>query len=322
MLFLGVDGGGTKTAFALITADGKLLGSAVMGPSHPDQVGLDGVRQTLREGVASVCRQAAVEADTIAFSFWGLPGFGENLELVPLLENAVAEILETDRHRCGNDVEAGWAGSLACCPGIHLVAGTGAIGFGVDPQRNTARSSGWNELFGDEGSAYWLGRNLLSLFTKESDGRLDRSPLYEIVRQELRLERDLDLLANMELWSQRQAVAGLARLAYEAAVQGDEYAIALFREAAVEQSLTVKAIIQQLEFPKDELIPVSYSGGVFKAGAFILEPLKELLAPLNAQLVEPKLTPVMGACLYAMVLSGHAVSEELVRKLQEVEKSA
>jgi len=317
MPFLGVDGGGTKTAFALISQTGELLASAVMGPSHPDQIGMDGVRNTLQAGVEAVCKEAGISIKDITYSFWGLPGFGENLDYVPQFQDAVADILQSTRYRCGNDVEAGWAGSLACQPGVHLVAGTGAIGFGVDHKGNTARSSGWSELFGDEGSAYWLGRHLLGLFSKQSDHRLPRTPLYDIVRSSLGLERDLDLLARMDQWSKRDEVASLALLVFEAARQGDVNALALYREAAMEHSLTVKAIIDQLEFSSHEPISVSYSGGVFKSGAYILEPLQEYLAPLNATLVEPKLSPVMGACLYAMVLNGHEVTDSLVKQLQQ-----
>jgi N-acetylglucosamine kinase-like BadF-type ATPase len=320
MPFLGVDGGGTKTAFALISKEGDLLASAVMGPSHPDQIVMDGVHQTLQAGVAAVCSQAGISTSAISFSFWGLPGFGENLDHIPGFERAVADILQHNNFRLGNDVEAGWAGSLACRPGVHLVAGTGAIGFGADHKGNTARCSGWSELFGDEGSAYWLGRHLLGLFSKQSDGRLPKSPLYHIVKQKLGLERDLDLLARMDLLSKRDEVAGLAVLVYEAAEQGDENAAALYREAAFEHSLTVKSIIQQLEFPPDELISVSYSGGVFKSGDYVLAPLREYLNPLNAALVQPKLSPVTGACLYAMVLAGNSVDDQLVERLQAAEK--
>lgn len=319
MFYLGVDGGGTKTAFALISQDGRILAHTTAGTSHPDQIGMEQVRVTLQQGVNEVCSQAGISVSDITFSFWGLPGFGENLAHVPQLENMAEEILQSKNFRCGNDVEAGWAGSLACQPGVHLVAGTGAIGYGVDRKGNTARSSGWSEIFGDEGSAHWLGKHLLELFSKQSDYRLERTPLYELVRDKLELERDLDLMAIIGDLSKRDEIAKLAVVVYEAAQRDDEQAIALFKEAAFEHSLTVKAIIQQLDFPADQPIPVSYSGGVFKSGDFILKPLQDYLTPHGATLVQPTLSPVVGACLYALVLSGEEASEKIVKQLQEAE---
>lgn len=319
--FLGVDGGGTKTAFAIISQTRELLSCITTGPSNPHQIGIHNVPAVLEAGVKAVVRQAGLTKKDTTFSFWGLPGFGEDLDHISILESTVANILQSDRYRCGNDVEAGWAGSLACQPGIHLVAGTGAIGFGVDPKGNTARSSGWGELIGDEGSAHWLGKRLLELFSKQSDGRLPKSQLYHVFKSAAGLRRDYDLLAKLDQLRKRDEVARLAPLLQGAAVQGDANAIAVFREAAYEHSLMVKAIIQQLDFPSDKPIPVSYSGGVFKSGEYILQPLQEYLTPLNATLVQPKLTPVMGACLYAMVLAGRTVETSLIRKLQEAEKA-
>ena len=89
----------------------------------------------------------------------------------------------------------GWAGSLQCRDGISIVAGTGSICYG---ERNgkIARCGGWGELFSDEGSAYWMACRGLNLFSRMSDGRAVKGPLYEIVRERLKLTEDLDLRAH------------------------------------------------------------------------------------------------------------------------------
>ncbi len=318
MFYLGVDGGGTKTAFTLMSGTGHILGHAVLGTSHPDQIGLDAVRGLLQQGVEQVCSIAGIEIKDLTYSFLGLPGFGENLAYIPQLENMIAALLDTDRFLCGNDVLAGWAGSLACRPGIHLVAGTGAIGFGRDPQGNTARSSGWSEVFGDEGSAYWLGRNVLGLFSKQSDYRLPKTPIYHLAKETLEVERDLDVIPRVGS-GKRDEIAALALVAFKAAQQGDELALDLYKQAAYEHSLTVKAIIEQLEFPANAPIAVSYSGGVFAAGELILTPLRDFLQDKDVSLRKPLLSPSGGSCLYAYVLSGGELSQTLIDNLQEAE---
>ena len=40
------------------------------------------------------------------------------------------------------------------------------------------RVGGWGELFGDEGSAYWIAAAGLNAFCRMSDGRLPRGPLH------------------------------------------------------------------------------------------------------------------------------------------------
>jgi len=275
MVYLGLDGGGTKTAIVLINEAGNILSYIVKPSCHYIQIGLDGFHEILADGVKEVCKKTGKNISEIDYSFLGLPAYGENKDDVPKLEAIVRDVLQSDCFKCGNDVEAGWAGSLACQPGINLVGGTGAIGFGRDSQGNSARASGWGYFCGDEGSAYWLGKQLISLFGKEADGREKKTPLYDIVRSNFNLKRDLDFISVVydKLERKRDKIATLALLLYQAAEEGDERAIDLYRKAAYEHSLTVKALINKLDFSNEEEILVSYSGGVFKAGSYILKPL-------------------------------------------------
>ena len=43
-----------------------------------------------------------------------------------------------------------------------------------------SRVGGWGELFGDEGSAYWIAVRGLAAFSRMSDGRLPAGPLLEV----------------------------------------------------------------------------------------------------------------------------------------------
>ncbi|HLV08932.1 MAG TPA: BadF/BadG/BcrA/BcrD ATPase family protein, partial [Halanaerobiales bacterium] len=114
MFYLGLDGGGTKTAFVLINESGEVVAFTSKSSCHHIQVGIDVFKKVLTDGIADLCTQASIKKGEIAFSFFGLPGYGENIDDIPKLEAAVKDILQNDRFSCGNDVEAGWAGSLAC----------------------------------------------------------------------------------------------------------------------------------------------------------------------------------------------------------------
>ncbi len=322
MYYLGVDGGGTKTAFMLVNSDGEIAAYNTQGTCHYIQVGMDKFRKILIEGIAELLREACVASSEIDYAFLGIPGYGELAEDTPALEKTIADILQSDRFRCGNDVEAGWAGSLACQPGINLVGGTGSIGFGRDQSGNTARAGGWGYYCGDEGSAHWLGKRLISLFGKQADGREEKTPLYEIVRKKFDLTRDLDLISRVyeDLRMQRDKIAELALLLYQAANEGDPKAIEAYRDAAYEYSLIVAALIEKLSFQANENILVSYCGGVFKAGEYIIGPLKEYIAGNNVRLIEPVLNPVTGAALYAMIQAGQAEDIGVVERLRTQEE--
>lgn len=200
-----------------------------------------------------------------------------------------------------NDVEVGWAGSLECGEGIHIVAGTGSIAFGRGKAGQSARCGGWNEFYGDEGSCYWVGRQAMSLFSKQADGRAPRAALYHIVRRELGLINDFyftDVI--QEQWApQRAKVAAFQKFACQAAEEGDRAAAALFQDAARELGLLAKAIREQLTFTADRA-HVSCSGGLFKAGDLILKPFRHEIEALGCNLKKPCRTATEGALLLAI----------------------
>ncbi|MCT4566480.1 MAG: ATPase [Maledivibacter sp.] len=324
MIYLGVDGGGTKTAFILINQSGEILGYTVKGTCHYKQVGIKGFSTILKEGIQQVCDKSKIDIKDITFSFLGLPGYGEIIEAAENMEKEIKLILQSENFKCGNDVEVGWAGSLACKPGINIVAGTGAIGVGVDKHGKSVRASGWGHVCGDEGSAYWLGKKAIEIFGKESDGRLEKTPIYEIMRRELKIERDFDLISIVleQYKMDRGKIAGFAKILFKAAENGDEHAIGIFEEAAYEQGLTVGAIINQLDFSEEDEVLVSYSGGVFRAKEFILQPFKKYILGLhkNIRIVNPLLQPITGAALYALKLGTEEFNEGVISRLIGEEK--
>lgn len=323
MFYLGVDGGGSKTAFVITDDKGKIHAYLTKATCHYIQIGFASFEAILRDGITELCQQIGISVRDLAYSFLGLPGYGEIKDDLAVLEKIVANILQSERFRCGNDVEAGWAGSLAGQPGINLVGGTGAIGFGRDQDGNTARASGWGYFCGDEGSAYWLGRKVISLFGKEADGREEKTPLYDIVREKFKLTRDFDLISIIynTLEMKRDRIAELALLLYQAAEEGDPNAVRLYREAAHEHSLTVKALLKRLNFSPEQEILISYSGGVFKGGSYILNPLVEYIDQSNIRLLKPILQPVVGAALYAFMLEQKLVQGKMIIEvLKEEEK--
>ena len=309
--FLGVDGGGTQTRFVLIDDGGRVLASHLEGPAYHLEIGLDELRQMLARGIAHTLREGHVGVEDLTYAFLGLPAYGEDRKLLPALDAAPLKALPHARYRCDNDMVCGWAGALAGADGINIVAGTGSIAYGEYAGRS-ARAGGWGELFSDEGSSYWLAREGLRLFSRMSDGRLPRGPLYEHVRRHFALESDLDLCAAIygKDIAQRSQFAQLSRLVGAAAAEGDEAALGLFEGAARELADMIDAVRGQLRIPADTPIPVSSSGGMFQAGNGVRETLRSELQRRSAQyrFIEPQLPPDVGAAIQAARLNGTPLS--------------
>ena len=317
--FLGIDGGGTKTAFLLIDESGRVLASHTEGPAYYLEIGWEEMRAMLARGIRATLESAALSPSNLNFAFLGLPAYGEDSTLLPSLDGAASPPLQNGRYRCGNDALCGWAGALACQDGINIIAGTGSMAYGEFNGRS-ARAGGWGELFSDEGSAHWIAREGLRLFSRMSDGRAARGALYEVVRRHFALRADLDLCAAIygESRIQRSNLAALATLIAEAARAGDAQATELFALAADELAQIVDAVHRQLQVPEGATVLVSYSGGLFQQRDLLLTPLQSKLASARGRyhVVAPRLSPVAGAALYAAKLSGTPLGERSIDELE------
>ena len=317
-LYLGVDGGGTKTSFVLIDPAGAVVAEHQGTTSYYLQIGFDGLNRVLSEGVHAVLATAKATVGDIIYAFFGLPAHGEDSVAQGLLDVMPEAVLGHRRYVCGNDMVCGWAGSLAGADGINIVAGTGSIGYG-ERRGLKARAGGWGEIFSDEGSAYWIAIQGLNAFTRMSDGRRPRGALHGIFKAHFALEQELDICARLMGAEppSRDQVAALSQLVAEAARAGDAAAQAIFDDAGRELADVIDAIRKALKCPDGERIPLSYSGGVFKSGDLILTPLRAELAARSRDydLVAPALSPSLGAALYAARLSGDPLSPEAIARL-------
>ena len=301
-IYLGVDGGGTKTEFVCIDNTGEEIARSLTGATYHLEVGFDEVIERLRRGVEDICTVIGILPDGLNHVFFGLPAYGEDKLVDQRLHTACGKILGHARYRCGNDMVSGWAGSLACEDGINIVAGTGSIGYGEHGNR-TARVGGWGEVFSDEGSAYWIAKQGLAAFSRMSDGRIAKGPLHDFFRKALSLKKDIDLCQRImgpPLMSRGQ-IAALAPLVSAAAEgESDVAALAILDCAAKHLCDIALALRERLEFPEEARIPLSWSGSILTEATMVRRRFIDLLKSAGRfKIVDPLYPPGYGAALYA-----------------------
>lgn len=298
--FVGVDGGGSKTEIAVADEHGAVAVTKRFAGCSYQMLGIDAAVERIVSGIEECLTLVNADLSCCAGCGIGVPCYGESAQNDTAIAAALTRALSPVPLYITNDVEVAWAGAGECSEGIHIVAGTGSIAFGRSSSGETARCGGWNEFFGDEGSCYWAGRQAMSLFSKEADGRAPQSALYEIVRGELGLADDYQFIDKvLSDWApHRDKVALFQRFMQQAAEQGDHAAAAIYETAATELSSMAGALVKRLGLPA--ATRVSYSGGLFKAGKLILEPLDKLISDLGCTLQEPRRTAAEGAIILAI----------------------
>ncbi len=294
MYLLAIDGGGTKTKFALGDADAKILHETVRSGLDFTEIGAVGFESTLRDGMQQLCDIADIDEKNISGVCIGIPCLGE-IEKNDILQiDIVKKVFKnTSAIIAVNDVVMGMFGSLGCEKGIHVVCGTGSMAVCISQVGEYLRCGGWSSQFSDEGSGYWIGNKAIQLFSKQSDERAEKDCFYEIAKQMMNIDNDFDIITMFQDGATRSAIADVQKVLYCAAEQGSEQAVKIFELAALELYEMAESLYKRLGEPKQVLL--SYSGGIIEKNEFVNKHFCELCEKSGKfNVIAPKLTPTQG----------------------------
>ena len=300
---LGLDSGGSKTEAVVINRAGRVL-------AHARAEGLD---PTTGEGWQVRLGSLAGELGPVSGAVLGLPCHGE-IAAVSALQRSVVADLFGRQALVMNDVAVAFNGAFAGAEWVLVLAGTGSMAWARGPL-GVHRVGGWGHLFGDEGSAHWIGRAALELTSQQLDGRKPPASFAH------RLLREMDVAAEDLLgWTYgkntRAEVASVAALVSRLAQAGVDEATDLMSKAAIHLALAGRTAgrLAGLEPP----LRWSFAGGVMQ-DATVMVGLKAAMGPP----LPPVLPPVGGAALAAAKAAGWDTGPEFIATLQtELSKSA
>jgi N-acetylglucosamine kinase len=319
-LFLGIDGGATKTQAAIVDERGRLLGVGSSGSSNFGDVGKAQAQVNVGQATAAARHVAGVEAPPWSAAFLGLAGVVSDADRAIVQDIAQALALgATGRVGVDHDCRVALAGGLSGRPGIVLIAGTGSACYGRNAAAEEWRAGGWGHLISDEGSSYWFGVRAMQAAVRAFDGRIAFSSLQKQVLAHLGLSHMNEILHHLHVDGMAPAeIAALAPLVMEAARDGDEVALALIREGAQALADCVFAVARRLGFV-GAAPEVALVGGLLQAGDIFLQPLQQAIQDRlpHARLTFPEMPPVLGACLLALQMDGIVVDEAVVQALHQ-----
>ena len=153
-VFLGIDGGGTKTEFVAVTGDGRVLNRFVKGPSNPNDVGFSEACEVIAAGIRAVL----VKHSGLTAVYGGIAGTvaGDRASrMTSFLKEQFPSLTVTIKTDSTNLFGFDDGADLA------VIAGTGSVVF-VRQGDDFLRLGGWGYLFDTAGSAYDMGRDAVS----------------------------------------------------------------------------------------------------------------------------------------------------------------
>lgn len=298
--FLGIDGGGTKTEAVLLDGDGREVARAVSGPSNYYTVGQAVAEASLREAIHRVLADTGLAATDVTAIGLGMAGVDRPGDR-DVIQDMLSRIARFRRVLIANDAETALVGGVGRRHGLVLIAGTGAIAYGVNARGEARRADGWGYVVGDEGSAFWIGQEGLRAVARAHDGRGPNTALTGRLVSHLGLP-DVGALVTL-VYAKDFGVphlAGLAPLVSQAAQAGDAVAQDILREAGRRLGETVCAVIRGLNM-SGEAFEAVLMGGVLRARDLARETVVAVLgeAAPRAQVIEPRRDAAVGAALMA-----------------------
>lgn len=232
-----IDAGGTKTAaLALDLATGERR-SGLAGAGNPESAGLQAATEQLLAAADQAAGGKPIDALLIACAGTGIE------DLRAALQARAAQIRHVD---LVNDVIGAWGAATGGEDGIALICGTGSHAVGVAAGR-ALRVGGWGHIFGDEGSAWELGRAAIAVRLAMLDGREPVTPLAALLDARLG-DPELAVPALYRAENQKSQVAALAPIVDAAAAAGDPAATRIVEQAAAALVGHIAALGRELAF--------------------------------------------------------------------------
>ena len=282
--FLGIDGGGTKTAFKLVDENGLTVSEVYKGACNPNDIGIENVLSLLKDGINEVCKGIAFSSVTM---FAGIAGGGLTGDNAQILSNFFSKF-GFFAFCNGSDIENLVALSdYDKC--ILVIMGTGFIVYAIDgPVRK--RIAGWGQFFDDGGSGYSIGKDAITAVLTEGDGSGEKTRLTELLEKRLGESAEKHLAKFYQ--GGKRYIASFADLVFEAAKNGDKVASEILENNMKFVAHRINTAAEVLKNKTD--LPVLFSGGI-SSKTDVLFPLIEKHLTGNCFLNRFENEPVDGA---------------------------
>ncbi len=226
-LYIGIDGGGSKSRARLFSKATGVLGTGLSGPANAFQ-DLDGAIRSIKDATHKALDAADIPRSELGGIITGIGIAGANLP-----NTRVA--LQNWKHPY-RDLHVTTDLHIACLGAHHggngavIIAGTGSAGISyVDDTLHVMGGHGFP--FGDKSSGAWMGLQALKHTLLVLDGFAKRTALVDHMLDKLQLTDAVSIVEKMS-GARSTRFAQFAPCVFQAAQLKDEVAIDIIKEGA------------------------------------------------------------------------------------------
>jgi N-acetylmuramic acid 6-phosphate etherase len=299
---LGVEGGGTKTAWVLVERpvgggardDGvefHILDQGTLPPTN--------FRLITRERLRAILNELPKEIDRAGIFLAGC-GPGEDQQLIASL---CGEIWPSAKIVVGNDRDSGLAAALDHGDGIVVNAGSGSSVTGRRGDK-IEKAGGWGHILGDAGGGYFLVIQALRLILRAYDLHRGEVQFTAKILRALSLN-NLDELVRWAQTADKMEIAMLAPVVFEAAAGGDTRVMEIVEDGARVLCEYTDAVASRLHLLAPKVVLM---GGLFHRDSIYTHAFRRRLKKNlpDARVATAERPPELGAAWLAAGVADNA----------------
>ena len=313
---LGVEGGGTKTAWVLVERTVAEPGEAGPQLRILDQGKLppSNFRLEMPDRLKAIFRELPREIDRAGIFLAGC-GTTEDRQL---LSRLCTEIWPNAKIVTGSDRESGLAAALDHGDGIVASAGSGSSVTGRRGDK-IEKAGGWGHILGDTGGGYFLSIQALRLILREYDLHHGEMQFTGKILHALSLN-NLDELVRWAQTADKMEIAMLTPVVFEAAASGDARVMEIIEKGAQVLSEYAEAVASRLHLLAPKVVLL---GGLFQRDSIYTHAFRRRLKKNlpDARVAAAERGPELGAAWLAAETSDHVIFQSKLAE-NEIENLA
>lgn len=234
----GFDCGGTKSEVVLSDLSGHVFdtfyGGGLNVNSFGEEASQEHLKKLLNDVIAKAVSEEVPREEAILQMKGACVGAAgiSNKATLDVIRRAFSGFGFSFEPRVVGDFVSAVYGAHGEGEGLILISGTGSVCCGMHNGK-IERCGGFGHLIDDEGSAYAIGRDVLSLVVRSLDGRAEKTAITQEVFEKLKIDTVQELVAYVYAPSTgKREIAQMAPLVMTGIRKGEKDAQAILDKAA------------------------------------------------------------------------------------------
>lgn len=270
-IFVGLDGGGTKTKATFLDADTQSYSHRDGAASRTTAVGWAASEEVVRTLILSGLNELGRSPADVAGMSLCMSGIDLPIQSLRMA-NALKPVFPNSAIEVVNDSMAILTAGTDGQTGIVLIGGSGSICMGEDTDGNIVRAGGYGTMIGDEGSGYEIGRQGLLAAIQCAEGRGARTLLWDRLRDLYKIRFPHELIGKV--YDTTHPLAEIAHFAETVLelTDVDEVAGRLVEQAVASYVGLIQSVRARLNSEVSSVVVLS--GGLFVNSCKLTERLR------------------------------------------------